>query len=200
MEEAPQDRIPPVGRVEQRREFVLLRAKGLSLAKIAKSLRVSKTTLAAWGQELDGEIASQRAVELEALQEEYFLLKEGRIRLLGDLQAKLREEAMARDFSEIPTDRLLALLLQYQEALQKEYVEPRVPLGATLRDRTGTKLDSQAIGRELEGLLERYRGGLLDDQRARQELALLVALLKAEEQGELARKLEAIETALEERR
>ena len=61
-----------------------MRAKGLSYAKIAKELKVSTSTLTNWNQELQEEIAQAKAMELEALQEEYFILKEGRIKLLGD--------------------------------------------------------------------------------------------------------------------
>ena len=73
-----------LGREEQKHRFVELRAKGHSYARIAKELGVSKGTLVNWNAELKTEIAQARSIELEALQEEFYLLKEGRIRLLGD--------------------------------------------------------------------------------------------------------------------
>src|SRR4030042_1535261 len=69
---------------EQKSRFIHLRAKGNSYARIAKELGVSKGTLVNWSAELETEIAQARSVELEVLQEEFFLLKEGRIRLLGE--------------------------------------------------------------------------------------------------------------------
>ena len=113
------------GKLELKAQFVELRAKGLSYAKIAKKLKVSKATLANWSQELEAEIASRKAMELEALMEEFWLLKEGRIRLLGTILAKLKKEAEERDLSTLPTDKLLELLLKYQEELKAEFVEVR---------------------------------------------------------------------------
>jgi len=52
----------------------------------------------------------------------------------------------------------------------------------------------------MASLLERYKAGLLDTLQARQELALLIAMLKAEEQAELEKKLDAIEAVLESRK
>ena len=72
-----------LGKEEQKSRFIHLRAKGYSYTKIAKELKVSTSTLSNWNQELLEEIAQAKVVELEALQEEYFMLKEGRIRLLG---------------------------------------------------------------------------------------------------------------------
>ena len=71
------------GKEEQKSRFIHLRAKGHSYAQIAKELKVSTSTLTNWNQELQEHIAQAKATELEALQEEYFMLKEGRIRLLG---------------------------------------------------------------------------------------------------------------------
>src|SRR4030042_3766731 len=72
-----------LGKEEQKSRFIHLRAKGLSYAKIAKELKVSTSTLTNWNQELLEEIAQAKATELETLQEEYFMLKESRIKLLG---------------------------------------------------------------------------------------------------------------------
>ena len=80
------------GKTDQKLRFVELRASGHSYAAIAKDLHVSKATLANWNKELETEIASAKAIELEALLEEFYLLKEGRIRLLGGLLQRLREE------------------------------------------------------------------------------------------------------------
>ena len=111
------------GKAEVKAEFVQLRAKGLPYVRIAERLGVAKSTLANWNAELEAEIASARAMELEALQEEFFLLKEGRIRLLGEQLQRLRGELASRDLTEVATERLLELLLRYQAALKEEFVE-----------------------------------------------------------------------------
>ena len=113
------------GKAELKAEFIQLRAKGLPYARIAERLDVCKATLANWNAELEAEIASARAMELEALQAEYFLLKEGRIRLLGEQLQRLRGELAGRDLTEVATEKLLELLLKYQAALKEEFVEVR---------------------------------------------------------------------------
>ena len=62
-----------LGKEEQKSRFIHLRAKGNSFDKIAKELKVSKSTLSNWSQELEEQIAQTKAMELEALQEEFFL-------------------------------------------------------------------------------------------------------------------------------
>jgi hypothetical protein len=112
-----------MGKEEQKRRFALMRAKGYSHARIGRKLRVSKGTLPAWNTELEEEIARVRAIELEALQEEFFLLKEGRIRLIGEQLKAIQTEISKRDLSKVNTDTLLELQLRYFNELKGEYVE-----------------------------------------------------------------------------
>ncbi len=58
----------------------------------------------------------------------------------------------------------------------------------------------QNILDELNKTLIRYRAGIIDMQRCRQELALLIAMLKAYEDTVLEEKLDRIQSVLEERR
>ena len=125
------------GKAELKADFVQLRAKGLPYVRIAERLGVAKSTLANWNAELEAQIASARAMELEALQEEFFLLKEGRIRLLGEQLQRLRQELANRDLSSVPTDKLMELLLKYQAALKEEFVEVR-PLSDAELSRLGS--------------------------------------------------------------
>ncbi len=67
-------------------------------------------------------------------------------------------------------------------------------------DRTGTNMNSRAIGKELERTLIRYKAGLVSLQQARQELALLQAMLRAHEQAVIEEKLDRIEATLQGRR
>ncbi len=113
------------GRLELKQAFVQYRARGWSLRKIAKKLRVSRSTLSNWQAELEEEIASLKAIELEALFESYYISKEGRIRLLGEQLRRVKAELNRRDLSDIPTDTLMAMLLKLSEALQEEHTEQR---------------------------------------------------------------------------
>ena len=113
------------GKLEVKSQFIELRAKGWSYLKIARKLKVSKNTLASWGTELDGDIASLRAVEMEALHEKYFMTKEARIQLLGEQLKEIKAELKRRGLEAVSTEKLLEMELKYYQALQAEYVETR---------------------------------------------------------------------------
>ena len=125
--EAPEDSPEEPGKIEIKHEFVELRAKGWSYTRISKRLKVSKSTLSSWRAELEEEIASLRAMELESLQERYWMAKEGKIKLLGDQLKAIQKELKDRDkaLADVPTDKLLEIQLKYYLALQEEYTEPR---------------------------------------------------------------------------
>jgi uncharacterized coiled-coil protein SlyX len=59
---------------------------------------------------------------------------------------------------------------------------------------------SQNILKELNKTLVRYRAGLIDLQRCRQELSLLIAMLKAYEDTVMEEQMSRIQAVLEERR
>jgi len=195
------------GKLELKAKFIERRAKGYSYARIAKQLKVAKSTLANWNQELEADIASLKAMELEALQEQFYILKEARIRLLGEQVTAILEELKTRDLSKVSTDRLLELQLRYYDELKKEYVEPKplsdsqkAELRISQRDRIGTELNSRDIAKEINRTLLRYRAGIITTTQATKELALLQAMLKAEDQAELRGKLEKLEAILDGRK
>jgi hypothetical protein len=182
-------------RQEQKTLFVELRAKGYSLLRCSKELECSKTTMAAWQAELEQEIASLKAMELEALYESFFLAKEARIRMLGSQLQAMQTELESRPLSTVATDKLLELMLKYYQQLKEEFIEPRL---------SGTGQGSQVLScqdmpQEMSEVLQRYRAGLLDYDQAKQEMSLLWAMLKAQEQAELAYKLEKLSGILEAR-
>ena len=183
-----------LGREEQKYRFIELRAKGYSFARIARELGVSKGTLTAWNAELETEVARLRGMELEALQEEFFLLKEGRIRLIGEQLKAIQTEIGKRDLSKVNTDKLLELQLRYFGELKGEYVE------TGQRTKTGPKLNSSDVAEELQSVLTRFRAGEISEDQAKLEQAVLQSMLKAIEQTELAAKLERLEAVVQSRR
>ena len=113
------------GKLELKSQFVELRAKGWSYVKISGRLKVSKNTLTSWGAELEGEIASLKAMELEALYERSYMSKEARIRLLGSQLKEIQDELKKRGLEDVSTEKLLDMELKLYQALQAEYVEAR---------------------------------------------------------------------------
>ena len=189
-----ENEVDDLGKEEQKSRFIHLRAKGNSYARIAQELGVSKGTLVNWNTELEAEITQVRSIELEALQEEFFLLKEGRIRLLGEQLKAIQDEIGKRDLSKIKTDKLIELQLRYFEELKSEYVKTGE------RTKISTKLTSSDIGEQLQMVLSRYRAGEIDESQAKLEQSILQSMLKGIEQAELARKLERLEAIIQSRR
>jgi len=60
-------------------------------------------------------------------------------------------------------------------------------------------MNSQRISTEMELLMLRYKRGLIPLSQAREELAFLLSLLKAQEQVVIEERLEKIEAAIEAR-
>jgi hypothetical protein len=193
----------PKGKNEAKAQFIEMRAKGLSIRAAAKTLKLSPQTLSNWQAELEEEIASLKAVELESLYEQYHLLKEHRLQLLGNQLQDIKDELSKRKLSEVSTDKLLDIQLRYLDDIRKEYVELK-PLSdkdiEALRNKTGTKLDSRAITVEIYQTLLRFKAGLIDTVRANREITILQNMLKAEDQTTLQKKLEWLEGILEGRK
>lgn len=127
--------------VEIKERFIELRAKGWSFDKIAKELGKAKQTLIDWSKELQDEIANRKALELEALYEKYFLLRESRLQTFGAMLSKIKKEIERRDLSDVPTDKLLELLLKYNSQIKEEIVEPIY--------KTSTEITEERLDKEL---------------------------------------------------
>ncbi len=104
---------------EKQREFVKLRAGGLSYSKIAEKIGIAKCTLIGWSKKLRSEINNLQQIEYEALREEYLLSRRQRIRVLGTQLQMVIAEIMKRDLSEVPTWRLFKI----QNRLVRELAE-----------------------------------------------------------------------------
>lgn len=129
--------------LETKERFIELRAKGWSFDKIAKELGKAKQTLIDWSKDLDKEIANLKALELEALYEKHYLLKEAKIEKYGAILSKLKTEIDSRDLSDLPTDKLLDLLLKYETFINAEVIEPNIKSSKEIKEE-----------REDKGLLE----------------------------------------------
>lgn len=113
-----------MGDLKDKEKFIELRAKGWTFDKIAKELHKRKATLIDWSKELESEIANRKAIELEALYEKHYLLKEQRIEKLGNLLNKIINEIENRNLKDIPTNKLFDLLLKYNKEIKEEMIEP----------------------------------------------------------------------------
>lgn len=110
--------------LETKEKFIELRAKGWSFDKIAKEIGKAKQTLIDWSKELQDEIANRKALELEAIYESYYLLKENRLQSFGAMLNKIKIEVESRDLSDVPTEKLLDLFLKFNNQIKEEVIEP----------------------------------------------------------------------------
>lgn len=109
--------------LEKQKRFIQLRATGMSYQKISEEIGVSKRTLINWGKELNFEISNAHALELEALQDEFYMLKERRIKLFGEKLKTISEELENRDLSDVQTEKLFDLFFKMYRLLEKEAVD-----------------------------------------------------------------------------
>ena len=104
----------------KKQEFVELRAKGLSFAKISEQISVSKPTLIEWSKELELEVSNLKAIEMDALYEQHRLHKEARIKRLSQQLNKLEAEIESRNLADIPTSKLFDLYSNILKTIKEE--------------------------------------------------------------------------------
>ncbi|MEH7569281.1 hypothetical protein [Priestia megaterium] len=199
-------------------KFMELRAKGKSFNQIAQQLKVGKQTLIDWNKEFKEEVANRKAVEIEALQEKYFLTVQKSIEFYGSKIQRLENELKHRELLEVPTEKLFELLLKYRAALKDLSMEPifltekeakesqneqrflRTIL-EPLQDRneSGGKagtLKTQDFALMLVKTYELYKSGSINEKTAQQEAYLLNSIIKSIEVKEFEERLERIEGIL----
>jgi hypothetical protein len=112
---------------EEIQKFIQLRAQGYSFDKIAKKMKISKSTLLKWSRKYALEIANARSCGLEALRQRYCLSPEAKVQMWGyivdELMAEIADRRLGR-LANVTTERLFNMLMKAQEKLEKSYVEP----------------------------------------------------------------------------
>ena len=111
---------------DTKQQFIEYRAKGYSLAKIAEKLGKCRQTLSNWNSDLEEEISTAKAIELESLFEECFINKEHRVKNLSNLLSKVREELEERSFEDLATEKLVEIAIKLTSQLKEEYIEPQI--------------------------------------------------------------------------
>lgn len=109
---------------ETKLRIVELRAKGLSIQRIASELDLSKQTVVDVTKELRDEVATLKAVRLDELYEAESLSVEARVKRLSTLLGKLQAELDSRSLEDVPTEKLVDLYLRTQKELEEAKVEP----------------------------------------------------------------------------
>lgn len=108
--------------MDQKEKFIELRAQGKSFNAIAEEMQIAKNTLISWSKEFEMEISNMKAMEMDALQEQYFISKKRRLEVLGERITALKTELEQRELKDIPTKDLYAIFLRYVEMAAAEEV------------------------------------------------------------------------------
>ena len=159
-------------RTEKQEKFIELRAGGDSYRTIAKKLGVCRETLSRWESELGGAVAELRRDRLESVYKKYGMLKETRIKSLGEQLKRIEGELDRRELADVPTDKLLDFLLKYRAALKDEFT----PIAAGERESL-----TQSINETVEILTTRIKSGELETSSLKAETTSLLSLIKARE-------------------
>lgn len=178
--------------MEKKSRFVRLRAKGWSYARIAEKLHIAKGTCSAWEVELNSQIVRCRQQEMEALYEQYGMVKAARIHRLGKILQRVEESLVETDFSEISPEKRLELQLRYMAELRKEYAYP------TPSPTPGSNV-RQALA-ILGDLFARVQAGEVEEKQAKTELRVLATMVQTIESTQLQERLQALEAVLKERK
>ena len=101
-------------------KFLELRASGLSYDKIAKELNVSKQTLISWSKDYKYDLSNLKAIELDRLQQEYYISKMERIKLFGERLKLINKELNKRNFENLTTEKLLEYQMKFLHMLKED--------------------------------------------------------------------------------
>lgn len=174
----------------KKKEFIRLRAEGLSFRAIQDKLGVSKSTCQKWDQTCKDEVAAMKAESMRELYTAYNMTREARIKKLGDTLNRLQDALDSVDLSKLPAEKLLDYYLKYSESLRAEYTPPSMPV--TFKDRKPAEiLDA------MTDLVNRIRAGEISSSQADKESAALTNLIKAYEVTELKDKVDYLESIVE---
>ena len=105
-------------------QFLQLRAKGWSLARIATQINVSPRTLVDWNRQLSDELRVLKALEIEALQEKILATHEAELTRLSRQLQRVEEEAAERKLKFVDTEDLFRLSALLRAEIRKIRLDP----------------------------------------------------------------------------
>ncbi|MGZ4931803.1 MAG: hypothetical protein ACXV5P_05870 [Halobacteriota archaeon] len=179
-----------------KQQFITLRAQGKSYNTISLELGVSKPTLIKWGREAREEVENLTAIELDALKERYRLTRNAQVKRYGQQLERALQELETRDFSDVPTDKLLNVIVKIDAQLEHTCPTPIIRDDEELLRAKKAKehefaidVDSSVIhAPDLVKLpldvLRRYKAGEISERVAMHEIGLINSLFKAVERLE----------------
>lgn len=121
---------------ETKRQFVELRAKGYTYPEISNEIGISVRTAQTWTKDMTEEITVAHADYITETLQEYIRAKRNRIDSLQAVTSIIDTAISETDFTRVPPEKLLKLKLEYEAAINREFVS--LIGGETERDRAYT--------------------------------------------------------------
>lgn len=126
--------------LEDKAQFIELRALGYSYRTISEKMGISKPTLIGWAKDLDREIKEQRALEMQTLIERHKAGKmarvEGFAKLLDGVNSEIEKRLEAGALDDVNTDKLLDMSLKLDKKLSEETQAGSMEYGMLVEDKT----------------------------------------------------------------
>ena len=89
--------------------FIELRSQGWTFVRLMAELQVTKPTLIAWSRKHQCQIQNLRAIELEALADQWLTSVTHRVSALGQQLRQVEAEIATRDIKDLATSHLYAM-------------------------------------------------------------------------------------------
>jgi len=99
--------------------FIELRAQGRTYAQLMAELHVSKPTLIAWSRKHQFQIQNLKAIELEALAQQWLASVSDRVNTLGAQLQRVEAELAKRDPAALTTAQLYTLARQLRRQIEQ---------------------------------------------------------------------------------
>ena len=115
--------------LKTKEKFVELRAEGRSFDSIADELKMSKTTLIKWSQELDREISNAKFFAYQRLTEQYKITNQERINCLMRKLQEINKALDKKDYNELSVKELLNIQEKLENKLLNEISEMKFRTG-----------------------------------------------------------------------
>lgn len=103
-------------------EFIILRAEGLTLAEIAKALKISVKTAERWNTEpaVKEQVERLKKEHYDQLKETFTATQEERVKILSATLKQIEEAILTKGLHEVSISNLLTLKLKYLKELREE--------------------------------------------------------------------------------
>lgn len=127
---------------ETKVQFIEMRARGLSIEKIALELNVAPATLYRWQKQMAAAIATKTHAERERILEKFNLAENERLDRYCGLYKRISEQVDKDYLQIIPTHHLLRMMLTLDSRISKAMALPTTPFEREISGTTETAEES----------------------------------------------------------